>query len=227
MANSMSSKTKVAFISGVGASIVEANKKLSTVMEEVHGVANSAQYAAVDRVYNVLADLSTMFSDVLCNKDKKVLLSIAEGLTKRTDVGEAFVSSAKKTRDEIESIPASTTFDKINVERDGSETWDSGMRGRLTDAIETWANIRKTFITDFSASFSKIEEEEFRTAVKPIGRANEEFTNSIAKNVNNITEALEELGISTDKFNANVTETATSTGIEEANIKPNLMGFDV
>lgn len=227
MSVSMSSKTKVDFIKGVGESIVEASKKLNTAMEEARAVANSAKYAAVDRVYNTLATLSTDFSEMMCKEDKKVLTEIIEQLEKRTDIGEAFVTYAKKTKSEIEGIPSPNSFDKITDERDGSEVWDSGMQARLSDVIDVWSKIRADFITSFAEAFRKIEEEEFRASVKPIGKSNEEFTNSIAKNVKLIDDALTELGISTDKFNASVSDTSSSAKIEDTTVKPNLMGADV
>lgn len=226
MAVSMSSKTKVGFVGKTTENIITTQKRLSATLEEMRTVANSAKYAAVDRVYNALAELSTSFSEVLCVKDKKVLTEIIDGLVKRTDIGESFVASAKKTKGEVESIPNAVTYEKITVEREGDETWDASMAARLDTAITEWTNVRKDFIVEFSDAFKGIEEEEFRTSVKPIGKANEEFTNSIVSSVQKVSDALAELNIDINKFNANMADTTSSANIGTADVKVNLQAAD-
>lgn len=226
MATTMSSKTKVAFCQTTGENIVETQKKIKTTLEELHSVANSAKYAAVDRVHNCIAELSNEFGEVL-DKNKKTLVEILEGLVKRTDVGEAFVASAKKALAEVESIPKTETFELIRAERDGEEVWDSSMQSKTADAIFAWTAVRKVWIENLADSFKKIEDDVFRDAVKPIGKSNEEFTNSIVANVNKIEDALTELGINIDKFIGSVSDTASSTGIGSANVKVDLQGADI
>lgn len=221
----MNSKTKIAFCGAVGNNILEAQKKLQASMDDLYAVANAAKYAAVDRVYNVIAELSSEFSAVF-EKDKKTLVEIMEGLTKRTDIGEEFVANAKKTLAEIEAIPGAVSFDKITAERDGSEVWDTAMQARVNEGLFAWVGIRKTWIEAFSEAYKGIDDDEFKTAVKPIGKANEEFTNSLVKNVNTIEEALTELGVDIDKFNASVGDAASTTGIGAAEVKVDLKGAD-
>lgn len=221
----MNSKTKVGFCGAVGNNIVEAQKKLQASMDDLYAITNAAKYAAVDRVYNVIAALSSEFSATL-EKDKKTLVEIMEGLTKRTDIGDEFVANAKKTLAEIEAIPGPVSFDKVTAERDGSEVWDPAMQTRVNEGLFAWVGIRKTWIEAFSEAYKGIEDEEFRAAVKPIGKANEEFTNSLVKNVNTIEEALTELGIDIDKFNASVGDASSSTGIGAAEVKVNLKGAE-
>lgn len=227
MATSMSSATKLAFVTTVTEAILTAQKKTQSAMDSVKAIADKAQYAATDRVYNTLSQMTNSLGETF-QADKKTLTEITEELTKRTDVGTAFVSNAKKTLGEVESIPKMAEFSAITAERDGNETWDSGMSGQLNDAIEQWNKARFDFINAFAEGFKKIEEEEFRASVKPIGTKNEEFTNSLARALNRIEDALDELGVTIDKSNTNVSSTASSTSIESADsIKPDLMGADV
>ena len=226
MATSMTSKTKLAFVKGVTESIVETQKKLNASVEELSSIANTAKYSAVDRVYNVIAELSIQFSEILLSKDKKVLLSISEALEKRTDIGTAFVSDAKKVKPEVEGIPSPVVYDKITAERDGSETWDTSMASRLDECLTAWNKHKLDFIVSFSESYKKIEEEEFKESVKPIGVANENFTNSIAVAATKIEDALQELNISIDKFKSGISEVSSSAGIGEANVKIDLQGAD-
>lgn len=227
MANSMSSATKVAFITTVTEAILDTQKKTQSAMDTIKAVTDKAQYAATDRVYNTMAQMSNNLGEAF-QADKKVLAEIAEELTHRTDVGTAFVANAKKALAEVESIPKMAEYSAITAERDGNETWDNGMAGQLNDAIEQWNKARFDFINSFADGFKKIEEEEFRASVKPIGSKNEEFTNSLARALNRIQDALDELGISIDKFQANVSSASSSTSIDSADsIKPDLMGADV
>lgn len=223
MGQTMNSKTKVAFCGNVGNNIIEVQKKLQSCMDDLFATANTAKYAAVDRVYNVLAECSTEYSTVL-EKNKKTLMEICEGLTKRTDIGEAFVADAKKTLAELEAIPGAVSFDKITAERDGSEIWDSAMQSRVNEGLFAWVGIRKTWIEDLSSAFKAVDDEEFQAAIKPIGKSNEEFTNSMVKNVNTVEEALTELGVDIDKFLAGVTDTAAATGIGATEVKVDLKG---
>lgn len=221
----MNSKTKVGFCRAIGNNILEAQKKLQSSMDDLYAITNAAKYAAVDRVYNVIAGLSSEFSTVL-EKDKKTLIEITEGLSKRTDIGAEFVADAKKTLQELEAISGAVSFDKVTAERDGSEVWDTAMQTRVNEGLFNWVAIRKTWIEAFSDAYKGIEDEEFRTAVKPIGKANEEFTNSLVKDVNTIEEALTELGVDIDKFNASVGDASASTGISAVDVKVDLKGAD-
>lgn len=223
MGQTISSKTKVAFCGKVGESIIATQKKLQGCMDDLYATAGAAKYAAVDRAYNGLAELSTELSNVL-DKNKKTLIEICEGLSKRTDVGEAFVAEAKKTLAELESIPAAVSFDAITAERDGSEVWDAAMQARTNEGVFTWVNVRKTWIEELSDAFKGIEDEEFQAAIKPIGKSNEEFTNSIVSNVNKIEDAFTELGIDIDKFLGSVGDISTSTGIGATEVKVDLKG---
>lgn len=227
MANSMSSKTKVQFVQTAAESILDTQKRLSNAMETIKGVADKAQYAACDRVYNTIAELTESFGETM-KADKVTLTEVMETLVKRTDVGEAFVQQAKKVKNEVESIPTLQSFDKITAERDGSETWNSSMSASLDDAIGQWSKARLDFIQGFANGFKKIEEEEFKEAVKHVCVKNEEFTNSMVKKVNTINDALAELGIAVTKLTGSVSEAASSVKIADASaIKPNLMGADV
>lgn len=219
----MNSKTKVAFCRTVGEQIIATQKKLQNNMDDLTAIANAAKYAAVDRAVNAINKLSEEFGEVL-TKNKKTLIEICEGLTKRTDIGEAFVADAKKALSELEGIGNLSSFDPITVERDGSEIWDSAMQSRVNDALFVWVGVRKDWIEELAAAFKGIEDDEFKTAVKPIGKANEEFTNSIVKNVNAIEDAFTELGVDIQKFLGSVSDTATSTGIGTAEVKVDLKG---
>lgn len=223
MGQTINSKNKVAFCGKVGESILETQKKLQGCMDDLYATATAAKYAAVDRAYNGLAELSSEFSNVLA-KNKKTLVEICEGLVKRTDVGETFVADAKKTLAELEAIPGAVTFEAITAERDGSEVWDSAMQNRTNEGIFAWVNVRKVWIEELSTSFNGIEDDEFKSAIKPIGKSNEEFTNSIVSNVNKLEEAFAELGIDIDKFINSVNDTATSTGIGATEVKVDLKG---
>lgn len=225
MGNTMASATKVAFCGNIGNSIMDVQKKIQSTMDDLHATATAARYAAVDRVYNALATCSSEFFSVL-DANKKTLVEICEGLSKRTDVGEAFVASAKKTLAELESIPGPVTFDPINAERAGDEVWDASMQARVNEGMSAWVAIRKTYIEDYSSAFKGIEDEEFAAAVKPIGKANEEFTNSMVVNVNGIEDALTELGLDISKFISSISDTATSTGIGATDVKVNVKGAD-
>ena len=226
MAVSMSSKSKLTFVNNVVTAISEARAKISQAVDEIKSVSDSAQYAAVDRVYNAVADLSTQFSDVTCNKTKKVLLEIAEQLCKRNDIGTAFVMSAKRAQSNVESIPSPQSWEPIKTERDGDEVWNPAMATRLESAIDSWSKARRQYIESLSEAFGTIAEEEFKTSVKPIGQANEEFTNSTVTTINSIGDALSELNIDIGKFQASVSESASSSGIETANVKVDLRGAD-
>jgi len=227
MANSMSSKTKVQFVEKVGESIVTVQKQLTNAAEEIKAIANKAQYAACDRVYNAVAEVNNAFAETLA-ADKETLVSVMEVLVKRTDVGEAFVASAKKTKSEIESIPRMAEADKIVAERDGSEVWNSSSATALEDALGVWSKARLEFIASFAESFSKIEEEEFKDSVKPIGKKNEEFTNSVVAVSNSINEALTELGVTVTKFTGQISDVSSSVKVADASsVKPNLMGADI
>jgi len=223
----MSSATKLAFINKVTESINETMKKTTAAMDTVKAVADKAQYAAVDRVYNTLAEMSNQFGETFA-ADKKTLTEVAEALTKRTDIGDAFVANAKKTLGNVESISKMSEYAAITAERDGNETWDNGMAAQLNDAIDGWNKTRLDFISEVAEGWKGITEEEFKASTKPLCVKNEEFTNSLARAINRVKDALDELGITIDKFQTDVSSVASSTSVESADsIKPDLMGADV
>lgn len=226
MGITMSSKTKVAFCGSTGELIVDTKKAISNGVEELKSVATAAQYAAADRVYNAVVEISNEF-EVVLDKNKKTLTEILTSLTKRTDIGEAFVASAKKALADVEGISGATVYEAITAERDGSETWDKSMQSRMEDAVLAWVKTRNNWIVGLSESFKKIEDPSFKEAILPLCKRNEEFTNSVASNANKIADALNELGISLDKFIGATAETASLASVGAVNVKVDLNGADV
>ena len=128
---------------------------------------------------------------------------------------------------ENKGISGAVTYEVITAERDGSETWDKSMQTRMEDAVLNWVKIRNNWIVGLSDSFKKIEDPSFKEAILPLCKRNEEFTNSVASNANKIADALNELGISLDKFIGATAETASSAAVGAVNVKVDLSGADV
>lgn len=224
--NSMSSKEKVAFIVSATELITATFTKIKGAMDTTESIAQSSNYAAMNRVYNSLATLTNILGEVF-TEDKKILAEVATTLTKRTDVGETFVASAKKALADVEAIPAMPEYSPKSTDGDGSEGWNGSKAAELNSAVDVWNSSKRDFILELGDAFRKIQEEEFRQSLLPLCKKNETFTNALADSIKSLNDNLDELEGVVAKLTAETADAASSFKAEEVNLKPNLMGVSI
>ena len=222
----INSKSKLTFCEGITLGLTETKAKLISRTDDIKAVASKAKYAAMDRVFNVFATLSNEFTDVMTSTNEATK-EILEVLVKSTDVGEEFVANAKKGLANAEDFTAPAEFALITGTRDGNEIWDSAAQTSAQESMSKWILTRKEYIEEIATSFKGIEDEQFKDAVKIIGKKNEEFTNSLVSNLARVQEALTELGINLDKNIADIGNTASSLKVGGVSASVNLQGAEV
>lgn len=227
MAQTVNSKQKVAFCVNLATEIADTRKKIAAKTEDVKAVAGVAKMAATDRIYNGVAELSTQFNEALTKSATAALDLLQEIKANANLIGEDFNASVTKAIGEVEGVLKADTYAPISAARDGEEKWTDKEAEQLQSALTSYLAVRRTYIENLAAETKKIDDEGFVATTRVIGKANEEFTNSIAAFYKKLQAEIDTLNGLLGKQAMNLNDIASSMNIGTADVKVSVTGGSI
>lgn len=208
------SAKKNEFIAGIAEIVMDTVRDTDKAVDELYAVANKAKRQVMDKATNFLLQTtgseSGLFSILVATADQAI--EMGEVFGKSKTLAPERRAAIKKAVDQAQEArhAASKEYDLVPLSDDSEDNWVAAVQGEATLAIKSLLTARKNYIVAFHDLYTKTKSDETAEIYRKIGKANEEFCNTVAIAFGGIQKELEADGIDIAGMLGDVSETAQS-----------------